>query len=222
MRRGIRVTASLAGISGLLGVAACAVVPPSGPTVMALPGQGKSLQQFQQEDNGCRFYAQQETGFQQPGQAGTNAAVGSAVLGTAIGAAAGAALGAVAGNPGAGAAIGGATGLLGGSAIGANNAYATEASLQQRYNVAYTQCMYARGNTVESPPPAYAGYAAPGYGYGYGYPAYPYYAPGLFAPSIALGFGFGSGWGWHRGWGGWGGGWHGGGWGGHGGWGWHH
>lgn len=180
MHRAIQVTATFAGLAGVLATAGCAVVPPSGPTVMALPGQGKSFPVFQQDDYSCRGYAQQQTGYQQPGQAATNAAVGSAVLGTAIGAAAGAAIGAAAGNPGAGAAIGGATGLLGGSAIGANNAGAIQASLQQRYDVAYTQCMYARGDTVQAPPPAYASY--PAYGYpGYGYPgyAYPYYAPGF-------------------------------------------
>ena len=169
MYRGTRATATFAGLAGVLAMAGCAVVPPSGPTVMALPGQGKSFPVFQQDDYSCRGYAQQQTGYQQPGQAANNAAVGSAVLGTAIGAAAGAAIGAAAGNPGAGAAIGGATGLLGGSAIGANNAGAIQASLQQRYDVAYTQCMYARGNTVQAPPPSYASY--PVYGYpGYGYP----------------------------------------------------
>ena len=211
MHCGTRLAAT--SLAGILALAGCAVVPPSGPTVMALPGQGKSFETFQRDDYTCRGYAQQQTGYQQPGQAGTNAAVGSAVLGTAIGAAAGAALGAVAGNPGAGAAIGGATGLLGGSAVGANNAAASEYSLQQRYDVAYTQCMYARGNSVQSPPAAYAAYPAPGYGYpGYAYPAY---APGFYGPSIS--FGFGGGWGgWGGGWGrGWGHGWHGGG-------GWHH
>lgn len=219
MYRHIRLPATIAGTAGLLALGACAVIPPSGPTVMALPGAGKSFEQFQQEDFTCRGFAQQATGYQQPGQAGTNAAVGSAVLGTAIGAAAGAAIGAAAGNPAAGAAIGGATGLLGGTSIGASNAYAAEASLQQRYNVAYTQCMFAHGNTVQSPPPAYAGYSPPGYGFsGWGPPVY----GGIWAPTIAFGFGGGwgcCGWGWHRGWGwggwhggwgGWGGGWHGG------------
>ena len=221
MHRATQLTATFAGIAGVVALGACAVVPPAGPTVMALPGHGKSFPAFQQDDVTCRGYAQQQTGYQQPGQAGNNAAVGSAVLGTVIGAAAGAAIGAAAGNPGAGAAIGGATGLLGGSAIGANNAAAGEAGLQQHYDIAYTQCMYVHGNSVQSAPSGYAGYAAPGYGYGYGYPAYPYYAPGYYGPSLTLGFGGGwGGWGWGHGWGGgWhGGGWHGGGW--HGGW--HH
>jgi hypothetical protein len=222
MRRGTRLIATLAGTAGVLAVNACAVAPPAGPTVMALPGQGKTFPQFQHDDYTCRGYAAQQTGYQQPGQAGTNAAVGSAVLGTALGAAAGAAIGAAAGNPGAGAAIGAATGLVGGSAVGANNAYASEAGLQQRYDIAYTQCMYANGNTVQSPPPAYAGYPAYGYPvgpyYGAGYYGPGFYGGGYYGPSVVVGFGGGWGWGggWRRGWGGWGGGWHGG-WGG-----WHH
>ncbi|MGH7153455.1 MAG: glycine zipper family protein, partial [Acetobacteraceae bacterium] len=112
MYRGIRLPATITGIAGILALGACAAIPPAGPTVMALPGAGKSFQQFQQEDFTCRGFAQQATGFQQPGQAATNAAVGSAVLGTAIGAAAGAVIGAAAGNPAAGAAIGGTIGAL--------------------------------------------------------------------------------------------------------------
>ena len=207
MRRNIGVIAT---VTSALVVGGCAVVPPSGPTVMALPGQGKTLAAFQQDDYTCRGYAQQQTGII-PAQAAGNAAVGSAIVGTALGAAAGAAIGAAAGNPGAGAAIGAATGLVGGTAVGANNAAATQAGVQQRYDIAYTQCMYAHGNSVQSPPPAYAGYGYPAYGgYPYAYPAYGY---GYYGPSFAIGFGGGGGWGgwggWHGGWGGWhGGGWH--------------
>lgn len=181
-RFGWRLRSGAIALGGALALGGCTVAPPSGPTVMALPGKGKSFDQFRQEDATCRYYAQQQTGFQQPGQAGANAAVGSAVVGTALGAAAGAALGSVSGNMGAGAAIGGATGLVGGSMVGAGNAAASEADLQGRYNIAYTQCMYSHGNTVVSRPPGY-GYGRPGYyGYGapaYGYPGYsPYYPPG--------------------------------------------
>ena len=114
-------------------VAACAVAPPSGPTVMALPSQGKDLAAFQQEDGQCRNYAAVTIGDLRPGQAATQTTVGSAAVGTAVGAAAGAAIGAAAGNAGAGAAIGGATGLVGGTAVGANNAAAREYDLQARY-----------------------------------------------------------------------------------------
>ena len=149
--------------ASLCAVTACAVPPTSGPTVIALPPQGKSPAVFQQEDQQCRIHAAAVIGFIQPGQAATQAAVGSAAVGTVLGAAAGAAIGAAAGNPGAGAAIGGATGLLGGAAVGANNAAASQFSLQTRYDIAYSQCMYAFGNTVTNPPVAYA-YAYPWYG----------------------------------------------------------
>ena len=101
-------------IGGVSAVAACAVAPPSGPTVVALPPPGKSLAVFQQEDGQCRNYAASMTGNLHPGQVGTQTAVGSAAVGTGPGAATGAAIGAAAGNAGAGAAIGGATGLVGG------------------------------------------------------------------------------------------------------------
>ncbi len=168
-RRPLIATGSALG--AILALGACAVQPPTGPTVMALPPQGKSLAAFQQDDISCRGYAQQQTGYPQPGLAG-NPALGGAAIGTAVGAAAGAALGAIAGNPGAGAAIGGGTGLLGGTAIGANTAGASQYSLQQRYNIAYTQCMYARGNSVQSAPPGYAAGGYPGYPYpsAWGYP----------------------------------------------------
>ncbi|MGH7041094.1 MAG: glycine zipper family protein [Acetobacteraceae bacterium] len=187
--------------AGALGVAlalgACAVAPPTGPTVMALPGKDKSFATFRREDAGCRQYADQQIGYAQPGQAATNAAVGSAVVGTALGAAAGAAIGSVSGNMGAGAAIGGAAGLLGGSAIGAGNAQASAGSLQERYNISYTQCMYSNGNTVVARPPGggyqYGGYPTPAYG-GYPPPPYgPYYGP-AYPPGLSVGVGGG----WYR------------------------
>ena len=206
-----RSTGVIVTVAGAMALGACAVTPPAGPTVMALPGQGKTFDAFRQDDYACRGYAQQETGNPVQTQAATNAAVGSAVGGTALGAGLGAAIGAASGGTAAtGAAIGAGAGLLAGTVLGANNAAGvTQAELQQRYDIAYTQCMYAYGNSVQSPPPAYAGYGYPAYGYGY-----PYYGP-----NIALGFGWGwGGWGWggrgwggrswRGGWGGWHGGWH--------------
>jgi hypothetical protein len=213
MRRDIRVIATVTGAMALSG---CAVAPPTGPTVMALPGQGKTFAAFQQDDYACRGWAQQQAGNPVPTPAATNAAVGSAITGTAVGAGLGAAIGAASGGTAAaGAAIGAGAGLLAGTVFGAGNAAGvTQAGLQQTYDIAYTQCMYGHGNSVQSPPPVYAGYGYPAYGgYPYAYPAYGYYGP-----SFAIGFGGGWGWGWGGGWhGGWGG-WHGGGWGG----GWHH
>ena len=72
-------------IGGVSAVAACAVAPPSGPTVVALPPPGKSLAVFQQEDGQCRNYAASTTGDLHPGQVGTQTAVGSAAVGTYLG-----------------------------------------------------------------------------------------------------------------------------------------
>jgi len=159
----------------------CAAVPPSGPSVYALPAQGKNLQAFQGEDLSCRNYAQNAVGpavAQQ--QQANNAAVGTAAAGTALGAAAGALIGSAGAAAGAGAAVGAGVGLLAGSAIGANQAQASSYGLQERYDVAYAQCMASNGNSVQAPPPRVVAYPAyPGY---YGYP-YPYYGP-----TVAFGY----------------------------------
>src|SRR3954447_24284376 len=81
---------------------ACTVAPPAGPSVMAMPGQGKSFEAFQQDDGTCRQYAWQQTGGASRADAATQSAVGSAVVGTALGAAAGAAIGSLGGAAGAG------------------------------------------------------------------------------------------------------------------------
>ena len=172
------------GLAGALVLVGCVVAPPSGPSVMALPGNGKSFAQFQQEDGTCRQYASQQIGNQSPAQAANNSAVGSAAVGTILGAAAGALLGASGGDAAEGAAIGAGGGLLVGSAWGANAAYASGAALQQRYDMAYVQCMYANGNKLPAAPRPYGGYPYrpygydpyrpmyPGYGYNNGYPGY--------------------------------------------------
>ena len=186
-------------IAGVLALTACAVAPPVGPNVMALPPQGKGYETFAQDDIICRQAASAQTGGETSAQAATNAAVGSAVVGTAVGAGLGMALGSLGGAMGAGAAIGGATGLLAGSAIGAGNAQAAVGNLQQRYDTVYTQCMYARGNTVQSPPVMYAANPyAPGYGgYAPGYYAPSYYGPSYYGPvygggSVVIGTGWGA------------------------------
>jgi len=124
----------------------CASVP-TGPSVMVLPGTGKSFEAFQVDDAVCRQWAAEQTGTS-PGKAGTQSTVGGAAIGTVVGAAAGAALGAAAGNPAIGAAAGAGVGLLGGTAVGASRADAYGGSVQRRYDMAYSQCMYAKGNQV--------------------------------------------------------------------------
>jgi hypothetical protein len=197
-----------------LALTGCVAAPPSGPSVMVMPGTGKTFTAFQTDDAACRGAAAQSIGYASPAQAANQAAVGSAAVGTALGAAAGAAIGAAAGNPGAGAAIGAGTGLIAGSAVGAGNAQASAQNMQFRYNTTYLQCMAADGNKVPPPPPAVTYVPSPGVVYDYDYwpypPPYAYY-PGygyLYPPvGIIIGGGYGH-WGWH---GGWGGGWHGGG-----------
>lgn len=126
-------------------LAGCVSVP-TGPSVMILPGQQKSFDQFQIDDVACRQYA---VSLVAPaGQAAANNAAGTAAAATVIGAAAGAIIGSATGQAGQGAAIGAGTGLLFGSAAGSNTAYFSYYELQRRYDVAYMQCMYARGNQL--------------------------------------------------------------------------
>src|SRR3990170_2580137 len=82
----------------------CATIP-TGPSVMVLPGTGKSFEQFQADDAVCRSWALQQTGTE-PGTAATRDTLTGAAVGAVVGAGLGAAIGAAAGHPGAGAAIG--------------------------------------------------------------------------------------------------------------------
>jgi hypothetical protein len=140
-----------------LALGGCAVMPPSGPSVVALPRSGEPLGQFQQDDYACRDYANRSTDPNgTASQAATTNSVNSAAIGTLGGAAVGALIGAAAGNAGAGAAIGAGSGLLLGGANGANGAQYSAAGLQARYDASYAQCMTSKGNTISQPPqPAY-------------------------------------------------------------------
>ncbi len=139
---------------GVVSLAGC-VSPPSGPTVMAMPGTGKNYEQFKADDEICQAYARQNT--YQGGQQASNNVAGNVAAGTLVGAASGALIGAASHNAGQGAAVGAGVGLLVGSSMGNNTAWDSNRSLQQRYNAVYTQCMYAKGNQVPVP----AEYAAP-------------------------------------------------------------
>jgi outer membrane lipoprotein SlyB len=181
--------APIAALCATFALGACAVAPPTGPSVMALPAKDKDFAAFQQDDATCRQYASGQIGNASPAQAANESLVNSAAAGTVLGAAAGAALGAATGNPAAGAAIGAASGLVLGTATGAGAADYSSASLQRRYDVGYTQCMYSKGDTVAAAPGAPGPYGYYPYGpYAYaGYPYYPYYYPSVF---IGGGFGF--------------------------------
>jgi hypothetical protein len=154
-------------------VAGCTVAPPTGPTVMALPAQGKTLAQFQHDDASCRSYASLQTGGMSPAQAANQSGVNSAALGTLLGAAAGALLGAAAGNAAAGAAIGGGTGLAFGGLSGAGAAQASSRDLQRSYNMSYLQCMSASGESVPVPQTSASYPYPPPYAYGNSVPPPP-------------------------------------------------
>jgi len=98
-----RFTLSLA-LLGALALSACAVQPPSAPSVVGLPAAGKDLSQFREDDASCRGYAAQQ--------------------------------------------IAGVT--------------ETGYNLQVRYDIAYTQCMYSKGDTVR-PLTQVSGYALASY-----------------------------------------------------------
>lgn len=149
----------------LLALAACTTVP-TGPAVMVLPGTGKSFDQFRFDDGACRQFAYDQIGGQTAARAQEDSGVKSAVVGTAVGAIAGAAIG---GNS-AGAAAGAGVGLLGGSLAGAGAADQSARGAQHRYDVAYQQCMYAKGHKIPSsarftytPPAPAANYPPPNY-----------------------------------------------------------
>jgi hypothetical protein len=223
----------LASLGVLLALGACASAPPPDPGMTVLPGKGKDLAAFQQDQLVCWRHAVAHTGytntaaFSAPGPTGGATGAAGGVRGAAGGATglAGAAASPAGGASGPTGSVTGATGSVTGTMSGATGeapvatgaAVANAPAGTQPFDEAgYLQCMASRGDTIQ---PASAGYAGSAYAYGsadpYGYAyGYPYgYGYGYPYPFDDGGFygGFG--------WGGWGhGGWHRGGWG-HGGWG---
>jgi outer membrane lipoprotein SlyB len=123
-------------------LAAC-VSAPEGPSVMVLPGSGKSFDQFRADDYECRQFARAQIGGTNAQQAATESGVKSAAVGAAVGAAAGALMG---GHEGAG--TGAGAGLAVGALAGTGAAQGSARTLQQRYDAGYVQCMYAKGHRV--------------------------------------------------------------------------
>jgi Glycine-zipper domain len=158
---------TLISVGALLALAGCVNLP-AGPSLPAYPGTAKTFDQFSADDAACRQYALASAGGKTAQQAAQASAVESAAVGTAVGAAAGALIG---GSEGAG--VGAGTGLVVGSAVGASTAQQSAYGTQQRYDAAYFQCMYAKGEKVPVasgfvPPPG-AVYASP-YPQPYRYP----------------------------------------------------
>lgn len=131
--------------------AGCATVP-TGPNVRVMPAAGKPFEVFQADNSVCMDFARQQIG-KDPNALSREQALTGAVAGAALGAAAGALMGH--GNTHA-VASGAAVGGLLGTAVGASESQANSMTLQQRYDNAYQQCMYAKGNQVP-------GYTTPAY-----------------------------------------------------------
>jgi hypothetical protein len=145
----------LAAVFGAAFLVGCVNLP-NGPTVMSLPGTGKTADQFRDDDWYCRNFANDKIGATEPNEMARSSTAKGAAIGTAVGAGIGAAFGG-----GGGAAVGAGFGLITGLAVGAgageNQAYA----LQRRYDQAYVQCMYSKGHkvpvsgTLTSTPPSH-------------------------------------------------------------------
>ena len=133
----------LALIALTLVLAGCAIAP-VGPAVMTLPGTGKSFDEFRADDAVCRQFANEQVNGLTPQQTATNTAIAGGAIGTAIGAAAGALIGGTA----AAAGIGAGAGLLTGGLVGSGYAGGSWYDTQQRYDIGYMQCMYAKGNKI--------------------------------------------------------------------------
>ncbi|TCS32605.1 hypothetical protein EDC30_12129 [Paucimonas lemoignei] len=125
-------------------LAAC-VSMPEGPSVMVLPGTGKNFDQFRADDFECRRYASAQIGGNGVSAYASDSGVRSAAVGTVLGAAVGAAV-----NGGRGAATGAGAGLALGGLSGTGTAQASAYGAQQRYDVAFMQCMYAKGHRIPS------------------------------------------------------------------------
>jgi len=136
--------------AGLL-LSACAEQP-IGPSVSVLPARNKPFSVFEQDDVSCKHYADEQVA----GRA--NAANDKALETGAITTGVGALFGAVVGG-GTGAGIGAASGAGLGTVLGAGSSEREQRSLQNQYNIAYSQCMYSKGNQVPgartqaAPPP---------------------------------------------------------------------
>lgn len=132
-------------------IAGCASTP-VGPSVAVMPGAGKPFDRFRLDNAECMAFARQQIGVD-PNEVAREQVATGAVAGAALGAASGALVGH--GHEHTTESMAGA-GLIVGSAAGANAANLSTMSLQRRYDIAYQQCMYAKGNQVP-------GYASPRY-----------------------------------------------------------
>jgi hypothetical protein len=137
-----------AALAAVLLLTGC-IVPPMGPTIPVMPAPNKPFDVFREDQTLCGEYASQQ--ISGSAQFAANSAFATGAAATVLGAGLGAAVGG-----GRGAAVGAAEGAVVGTALGAGSAQQSEYSLQQRYNMAYAQCMFSRGNQVPGFAPVYA------------------------------------------------------------------
>src|SRR5579871_4822565 len=133
---------TIIGLSLLVVLAGCTpfAVQPPGPSVMVLPPKGKPFEAYAQDHTVCKQFAAEEV-------AGADTQANLRTLGTVVtNAGLGAALGAAVG--GGGAAIGAASGAIAGAYVGANDTPWGVYQIQNRYNDAFLECMYAKGNQI--------------------------------------------------------------------------
>ena len=142
----MRRTTIFLAVIAMVAVGGCATVP-TGPSVMVLPAPGKPFDEFQIDDSACRQWSAQQIGAPPGATINRNTAVGAGI-GTLVGAGLGAALGSLGGHAGTGAAVGAGAGLLGGAAMGSDVDRVSGWEAQRRYDIAYQQCMYAKGNQI--------------------------------------------------------------------------
>ena len=137
-------TASCAAALVLIAGCASTTTTPTAPGILALPGTGKSFDQFRYDDQDCRGHASAMVGGKSPSDAQSESTGRGMVAGAAIGTLAGALLT----GQGSGAAVGAGFGLLTGAAVGSSSGNATAYSIQRSYDAAFTQCMYGKGHKV--------------------------------------------------------------------------
>src|ERR1700682_1590124 len=112
---------------------------PQAPTVTTLPGIHKSVDEFRTDDVDCRQYAAAQLGSAVSASRGLGGGLTGALSGSAVCAAT---------NPAVGGDRSATRGTAGSLIDGTDSAQFAGFGLQQRYNCAYVQCMYARGDRV--------------------------------------------------------------------------
>lgn len=123
-------------------LSACSTRPP-GPSVAVMPGAGKPFEVFKFEDYECRQFAASSIN-QDPNDTAMRDTAKTAAAGVVLGAVAGALMG----DSGRSAATGAGIGLLGGSLVGSGVGGKSADDFQKRYDIAYQQCMYSKGNQI--------------------------------------------------------------------------